>query len=111
MLTGFSNTPGYRELPKILKISLLRTTMIWNSLIPQAPEGGGLRAAIAEDLELLKKEIDAYSGRDVVYFIATRTRVRIARKPRYAFWSKNVVVPILVGSEKKHLTSSFPMLT
>jgi hypothetical protein len=42
-----------------------------------------MRAAVSEYLELLKKEIDAYSERDVVYFIVTRTRMRIARTPRY----------------------------
>ena len=100
-LFGFGSIPGYRELPKTLKISLLRTTMIWNSLLPAGPEGEGLRAAISKYLDLLKEDMDAYSERDVVYFIATRTRVRIAKKPRYAIWSKNLVVPIQIGLEKK----------
>lgn len=101
VFSGFGHIPVYRELPKTLKINLLRTTMIWSALLPDAPEGGGMRTAISEYLTYLKNEMDSYSERDVVYLIATRTRVRIANTPRYGWLSKNAIVTIFVGLEKE----------
>jgi hypothetical protein len=95
---GFANIPVYKDLPKTLKIHLLQSTMIWNSLLVDSESDLGLRPEISAYLQSIKAEIDAYSERNFVYLIATRPRVRVIAQPRYRWFSSDLIIHIAVGS-------------
>jgi hypothetical protein len=107
-LGGFGNMPGYRELPKALRIELLDITMIWYSLLVDSDEDKGLRSEIGEQMQSLKRAIDAYSERNFVYLIATRPRVRIAGKPRYKLLSGDLVIPLSIGRDGTRARAIIP---
>lgn len=97
MLGGFSDKPGYRGLEKALKIELLQSTMIWNSLLIPGLHGEGLRQDVSKLMDNIKEEFRKYSDREFIYFVATRPRVRVFRKPKYAWFSKNVILSLEFG--------------
>jgi hypothetical protein len=101
MFSDFGSMPGYRELPKTLRIGLLQSTMIWNSLLVDTADEKGLRSEISAYLKSVKDEIDAYSERNFIYVIATRPRVRVLEKPRYRWLSNNLIVCVAIGNDRR----------
>ncbi len=99
-MKGFGRTRGYQELPKILNIQLLQSTMIWNKQIVIGHDGQGTRKLMSKVMDGIRDAYRIFSDRQFIYFIATRQRVRIAGTPYYDEKSNILYIPVEIGPEK-----------
>ena len=109
MFSHLNTLPGFRDSSKTLKISLLQSTQIWNSLLVEGDHGPSQRENISKMFESLKKAIEDFSDREFIYFIATRPRIRIAGKPRISFFGSNLVIKLAVGSTQEPKKIKIPL--
>lgn len=110
---------GYFEglfdgLPKGVRrwlVELRHTTLVWLDCVDEGPEGGDVRKQVERELDRLRTQVAADKPQHFVYFLASRSRVRIAsgRPPRYSRWRRKLVVWIEAGPKRELHKVALPL--
>lgn len=108
LLSSIGDAPAFRDSKKTLKIVLLRSTIIWNSLLIRGPHGDGLRKDYSKLLDEMKEAIRNFSDREFIYFVVTRPRIRIAKAPRSSIFGGKMIIDLEVGKERLRKTLKIP---
>ena len=76
--------------------------MISNSLIVGV-DHESYRVEIANYLDEIKKSVSEVADREFIYFIVTRPRVRIFKRPKFSFITKRLILPIEIGRTRRKI--------
>lgn len=102
--------PAYKDSPRIWHITPTSGNCFWFDLIVNPPEFADTEGFIAAYLAELKRQVEATLEKRFIYFLASRTKVRlnVTRPPHFSYFRQQLVVNFLVGTEKRkvrHLDS------
>lgn len=109
MIRGFldsiAQSPVYANSEKDWCITLQQSTCYWYELIVNPPDCGDTKSGIGRMLNDLRSQVEKTFEKRFIYFFASRPRVRFdtSRRPYFEFFSKKLVLHLLVGRAKKRV--------
>jgi hypothetical protein len=104
-LGSIAQSPAYTEAEKDWCITLKQSSCYWYDLIVNPPDFADTKNGIGAALDNLREEVERTLEKRFIYFFASRPKVRFdaTRQPRYEFFSKMLVVHLLVGRQKRRV--------
>jgi hypothetical protein len=104
-LGSIAQSPAYNDAEKDWCITLQQSSCYWYDLIVNPPDFAATKSGIGKALDGLRDEVEKTLEKRFIYFFASRPRVRfdVTRQPRYEFFSKKLVLHLLVGREKRRV--------
>lgn len=102
-LDSIAQSPVYANSEKDWCITLQQSSCYWFELVVNPPDFGDTKSGIGRILNNLRTEVEKTLEKRFIYFFASRPRVRFdtSRRPRFEFFSKKLVLHVLVGRDKK----------
>lgn len=97
------NNEVYNDSNKEWIVELSQSTIFWYDLIKNPNEKFNTKSFIVEYMSSLKELVEKELEKRFIYFIFSRKKVRfnINKKPKYTFFSNELVLEVLVGRDKK----------
>jgi hypothetical protein len=104
-LGSIAQSPLYTNAEKDWCITLQQSTCYWYELIVNPPDFADTKNGIGKMLDGLREEVERTLEKRFIYFFASRPKVRFDTtfKPRYEFFSKKLVLHLLIGREKRRV--------
>jgi hypothetical protein len=104
-LGSIAESPAYTDAEKDWSITLQQSSCYRYDLIVNPPDFADTKSGIGKALDRLREEVERTLEKRFIYFFASRPKVRfdVSRQPRYEFFSKRLVLHLLVGREKRRV--------
>lgn len=103
-----NNHSGYTDSSKDWFVDVSQTKIYWYDLVINPPEEIDIRRFITEQLKALRRSVEESLEKRFIYFICSRKKVRFDTRnpPSYKWFSDQLRIPLLLGSEKQKITVS-----